>query len=233
MFAFGWAPREPSGQWTQVSFPSKRGSPNVRSSLEVLFRARRLVCRDRALLEVVTLSTSIWIASPPRLPPSPGLAETVATEQNPKAAKRLGMLLGGIAIVDVGLAATNGRAALVVALPVTIIWVYMFFGARRSFAAVGDGWLFVRIEAFGQGLWAPFSEMRTVRVRTGNGGVRLLYLTTSKRRHFRFGLANPSDATPMRRELARQALASSATITPEARTYLQGWTLDPGTRDQD
>jgi hypothetical protein len=181
----------------------------------------------------MTLSTSIWIASPPRLPPSPGLAETVATEQNLKAPKRVGMLLAVIVVVDVGLAATNGRGLLFFTLPVTVIWLYMFFGSRRSFAAVGEGWLFIRTEAFGKGLWAPFSEMRTVRVRTGNGGVPLLQLTTSKRRHFRFGLANPSEATPMRRELARQALASSASITPEARAYLLGWTLDPGTRDQD
>ena len=183
-------------------------------------------------LEAMTLRTNIWNASPPRLPPSTGLAETLATVQPPKAAKRVGMLLVGIVIVDVGLAATNGRGMLVLTLPVTVIWLYMFFGARRSFAAVGEGWLFIRTEAFGKGLWAPFSEMRTVRVRTGSRGVRLLYLTTSKRRHFRFGLANPSDATPMHRELARQALASSADISPEARTYLQGWTFDPGTRDQ-
>jgi hypothetical protein len=143
------------------------------------------------------------------------------------------MLLAGIVIVDVGLAATNGRGALVLTLPVTVIWLYMFCGVRRSFAAIGEGWLFIRTEAFGKGMWAPFSEMKTIRVRTGSGRVRLMYLTTSKRRHFRFSLGNPSDATPMRRELARQALASSASITPEARAYLQGWTFDPRTGDQD
>jgi hypothetical protein len=139
-----------------------------------------------------------------------------------------GLLLTGFVLVDLVLAATSiSRGLLFGAVPMTAFLLYQFAGMRRGFGAIGPGWLLARTEPFGNGLWATFDEIKTVDVKTGRGG-RLLYLTTHKRRHFRFPLADACDVTPMLRELARQALASSASITPEARSYLRGWTRRPG-----
>jgi hypothetical protein len=141
----------------------------------------------------------------------------------------MGLLLTGFVLVDLGLAATSiSRGLLFGTVPMTAFLLYQFAGMRRGFGAIGPGWLLARTEPFGNGLWATFDEIRTVDVKFGSGG-SYLSLTTHKRRHFRFPLADACDVTPMLRQLARQALASSASITPEARGRLRGYTVDAGT----
>jgi hypothetical protein len=105
-----------------------------------------------------------------------------------------------------------------------VLGLYQFLGARRRYAAVGPGWLYLRTEPFGSGKWARFADIQTIKVPSGGSLIPLLLLTTKRRRvRFTFDLRQPDLRTPVRQALAQQALASTASISPDASKYLHNW----------
>jgi len=103
-----------------------------------------------------------------------------------------------------------------IASPVWLTWagltivfgLYQFLGARRRYAAVGPGWLYLRTEPFGSGKWARFDDIQTIKVRSGGSLMPLLLLTTKQRRvRFTFDLRHPDLRTPVRRSLAQEGSA--------------------------
>lgn len=61
--------------------------------------------------------------------------------------------------VDAVILSSNVDGRLYGLVAVTPVALYLFLAARRTYAAVGDGWLYVRAEAFGKGHWTMINDI--------------------------------------------------------------------------
>jgi hypothetical protein len=170
------------------------------------------------------MTSSFLVAPRPDMPPADGLQPVTAELIPSFGPKRLLVMISVIGVFELLMGLMASPVWFTLAVLTIVFGLYQFLGARRRYAAVGQGWLYLRTEPFGSGKWARFSDIQTIKVRSGGSLMPLLLLTTKQRRvRFTFDLRHPDLRTPVRQALAQEALASTASISPDASKYLHKW----------
>ena len=108
-------------------------------------------------------------------------------------------------------------------MPLALVGIYQFIGTRRSFIAVGGGWLFFRTEPWGGG-WIRLEDLTMAELRTPNGGVAHLRRDDPS---FRSRLVTTPASfdvpSELQHQVALQVLSHSPTMDEDAREVLDGW----------
>jgi hypothetical protein len=158
------------------------------------------------------------------MPPADGLPPPTAEQVPTSGPKRLLTMLMAIGVVDVAMLLGRADSTLLIpAMTSTAFVLYLFLSVRRTYTTVGPGWLFVRTAAFGSGTWMRFADIHTVKVGKENLGIPSPQHQEQQTACVQFRLTPPRPQDPLRQTFAEQALASKATISPEAAKYLHDW----------
>jgi hypothetical protein len=170
------------------------------------------------------VTSRLWVAPLPLMPSADKWPPATIVQQNPGRSAKvwLGLFLVGAAVL-ISLPVSNAPAEAYSVTLLAPLGLHQILAARRSFVAVGPGWLAVRAEAFGQGSRSRVSDLAVVKVWRPSRGPDLLIIKARDGSTFRFGLGDANRVTDLRKELARQVLASPVQISPDAGEHLRCW----------
>jgi hypothetical protein len=156
------------------------------------------------------------------MPPSPELGSVVAEWVPSRLSSVVWLAASGICgVVDVALVALHASTFLVAMLPLTALALLAWVEVRRSYLAIGDGWVYVRTRLDG-GRWTFRSRLESAKI-TGKGGTTMLLRGPSFRGRVPVRAALMRRPTDFHRELARQLLAQRIELSDQARLVLQAW----------
>lgn len=166
------------------------------------------------------------LAPPPDLPPRADLGAVLAVlDERPTALRRSSTFLGlGVVAAAIVIGLQETRFYPVAAAP--ILGVYALLSARRTYVGVGQGWVYARQHALGQGRWLALDQLARAYTNVA-GGAHFLVLrdTSGHKLVFRVRSLN---STSFAFHLARQVLASPATQSESARVLLVRWSFITG-----
>lgn len=165
---------------------------------------------------------SFWFAPPPPMTPSPQLSPVVADWVPSKSNSVVWFAATAVfGVASLALVAFEAYPFLVVTMPLAALASLAWVEVRRSYIAVGDGWLYVRTRLVGGG-WTFFSSLESGKV-TGKGGATLLLRGPSFCGRLAVRSASMRRPTKFHGELARQVLAQRIELSAQARFVLKAW----------
>lgn len=167
---------------------------------------------------------SIWVASPPDLPPAPGLGPVLTAQPNlPRNAQVWGVLAAAAVVASIVAVATDVTGALWASVPIALLSLYQMLRARRAFIAVGRGWVYFRSAVTGAS-WTRVEGITSVTVHVPRGGMATLRLSGPDFQA-RMALTSMTVQRPsaLHRDLARQVQAQQPETDEKARAVLERW----------
>lgn len=164
---------------------------------------------------------SLWFAPAPPMPPSPELGCVVADW---KRSKNYSVVWFGVSVtfgvISLALLTFGAHSLLVAPGTLALLGVLAWVEARRTYVAVGDGWLYVR--RFFGGAWTSLSSLESGWV-TGRGGATLLLRGPSFRARVPVHELSLRRPTAFHGELARRVLAQRLDLSAQAAFVLRAW----------
>src|ERR1039457_4433418 len=113
------------------------------------------------------MTSSFLVARRPDMPPADDLQPLTAELVPSSGPKRILLMISVIGVFELLMGLMASPVWFTLAVFTIVFGLYQFLGARRRYAAVGQGWLYLRTEPFGSGKWARFADIQTIKVRSG------------------------------------------------------------------
>lgn len=165
---------------------------------------------------------SFWFAPPPPVTSSPQLSPVIADWAPPTSNSIVWFAVtAALGIVSLTLVAFEAYPFVVVTMPLAALASLAWVEVRRSYMAVGDGWVYVRTRLVAGG-WTSFSSLESGKV-TGKGGTTLLLRGPSFRGRVPVRDASMRRPADFHGELARQLLAQRIELSAQAQFVLKAW----------